>query len=160
MKYKVIKTIKQYNEYCDTHEQLLRNGEEHNIDELELLEVLIADYDRKAEKKSIGKLNPVELLRSLLKDAGLTQMQFSTELGISKQLLSDVLNYRRGISKELVRKLAAFFAMKQEAFNRAYDLEARPVKQLYTDGKPRKLAKASEPKVKYQAKTKTKPKKK
>ena len=55
----------------------------------------------------------------------MNQTQFAKEIHISRQLLSDILNYRRNISKDVVTELATFFAMKQEAFSRAYELQPK-----------------------------------
>jgi HTH-type transcriptional regulator / antitoxin HigA len=45
-------------------------------------------------------------------------------LGISKGYVVDMLNYKKGMSKEVIRKLATHFKMKQEAFNQPYQLVA------------------------------------
>jgi HTH-type transcriptional regulator/antitoxin HigA len=44
-------------------------------------------------------------------------------LGISKGVVSDILHYRKGLSKEVIRKLANHFKVSQEAFNRPYKLK-------------------------------------
>jgi len=45
-------------------------------------------------------------------------------LGVSKGLVSDILNYKKGLSKEIIRSLSDYFKVPQEAFNRPYELEA------------------------------------
>ena len=42
--------------------------------------------------------------------------------GVSKSLVSDILNYRRGLSKDIIRKLADRFKLSQEVFNKPYKL--------------------------------------
>jgi len=123
MKYKKIKSIDQYNEYCNIHESLVIEGSFKNVDELELLEILIEDYDKRIMEGKLKILNPVELLKSLLRDSNLSQNDLAKNIGISRQLLSDILNYRRNISKEVTMKLASFFSMSQEAFSRKYELK-------------------------------------
>jgi len=57
LKYTVIKDLKQYNNYCDIHEELMKN-ELDNLDELELLEVLIEEFDNRTiaeAKKRLAK---------------------------------------------------------------------------------------------------------
>jgi len=44
-------------------------------------------------------------------------------LDVSKGLISDILNYKKGLSKEIIRKLADHFKVSQEAFNRPYKLK-------------------------------------
>jgi len=143
LKYKKIKSLKQYNQYCDTLEDLIYKEDKSLKDEIELLEILIADYDRTLQQATSKKLNPVELLKSILTDAGLSQKELATHLGISKQLISDVLGYRRNISKSLVTKLSKFFKMSEEAFNRQYEL------------KKNKMFIAAEDEVVYRSKKKT-----
>jgi HTH-type transcriptional regulator/antitoxin HigA len=43
-------------------------------------------------------------------------------LGVSKGYISDILNYKKGLSKDVIRKLADHFKMSKEAFNRPYIL--------------------------------------
>jgi HTH-type transcriptional regulator/antitoxin HigA len=41
----------------------------------------------------------------------------------SEGLVSDMLNYKKGFSKETIRILSAHFKTSQEAFNRTYPLK-------------------------------------
>ena len=43
-------------------------------------------------------------------------------LEISRGYVSDILNGKKGLSKDVIRKLAARFKVSQEAFNRPYKL--------------------------------------
>jgi transcriptional regulator with XRE-family HTH domain len=57
----------------------------------------------------------------------------AVELGISKSLLSDILQYRRRLSRVVIRKLAFRFKVSQELFNKPYNLvpaAAKPAKPL------------------------------
>lgn len=129
--------MEQYNEYSNLHEKLMIADDENSIDEIELLELLIEDFDKKLVNSRVGELNPVDLLKTLLRDANLSQVEFAKSIGISKQLLSDILNYRRNISKELVLKLSEYFAMSQTAFSRKYDLvvkQKESAKKVYSQG--------------------------
>ena len=68
LKFKVIKTAKQYNEYCRILHDLdfINKKNNNNIkDEIDLLTVLIERYDQ--EHTIFKALTPVELLRSLMK---------------------------------------------------------------------------------------------
>lgn len=123
MKYKVIKNIDQYNEYCNRYEKLIINGKDSDRDEIELLELLMEDYDNKLLKKHFKEYNPIELLKSLLHTNEMTQTQLAKSINVSRQLISDVMSYRRNISKDLVLKLANLFSMSPEAFAREYDLK-------------------------------------
>jgi len=63
-------------------------------------------------------------------------------LGVSKGYVSEILNYKKGMSKEVIRKLAERFKVSHEAFNRAYKLKAIPDKNKAVRIKKRKLAMA------------------
>jgi len=74
------------------------------------------------EEQRAPGLGPVELLERLMKQRKLRGVDLAAELGISESLLSDIRGYRRGLSKEVIRKLAARFEVEQEGFNRPYNL--------------------------------------
>lgn len=121
-KYLVIKNLEQYNKYCDEHERLTLKEDAKHTDDLELLELLIESYDQQLMKAKSSNLNPVELLRILLKDGAISQKELANSIHVSEQLVSDILNYKRNISQEMARKLSSYFSMSSEAFSRAYDL--------------------------------------
>jgi HTH-type transcriptional regulator/antitoxin HigA len=122
LKYKVIKTKKQYNSYCIEMVRLLESRSKSKAakEEIELLSLLIEKWD--TEHNTFEKLDPVELLKSLMAVNNLKPKDIVDELGISKGLVSDILNYKKGLSKETIRKLASYFKVSQEAFNRPYKI--------------------------------------
>ncbi|NML20767.1 transcriptional regulator [Pseudoflavitalea sp. G-6-1-2] len=121
--YKVIRTDKQYYEYADILEQLtmVKKRTKAHQETIDLLTLLIETYDAEHTPEE-EDIDPVDLLKSLMKDHVLKSVELAEELGISKSLLSDILHYRRGFSKEIIRKLAERFKLRQEAFNRPYKL--------------------------------------
>jgi HTH-type transcriptional regulator/antitoxin HigA len=42
------------------------------------------------------------------------------KLQVSEGLISDILKYKKGMSKKTIRGIAELFKMQQEAFNRPY----------------------------------------
>jgi plasmid maintenance system antidote protein VapI len=70
-------------------------------------------------------LGPVELLESLMRKRKLRAVDLAADLEISESHLSDIRRYRRALSKEVIRKLAARFEVGQERFNRPYKLVAQ-----------------------------------
>jgi HTH-type transcriptional regulator/antitoxin HigA len=122
LKYTVIHSKRQYNSYCKTLEKLVFISPKHKIikDEIELLTLLIKNWDD--EHLSFKQLDPIELLKSLMKDHHLKSIHLSELLDVSEGLISDMLNYKKGLSKETIRILADHFKLKQEAFNRPYKL--------------------------------------
>jgi len=122
MKYKKIASQEIYDQYCRTHEELGLKDEKKYKDELELLEILIEEFDnRKTQYKK--RLNPVELLESIMKDENISKSDLARELNTTRQLISDILRYRRNISKNMVMKFSDRFAMRPEAFSRPYKLK-------------------------------------
>lgn len=122
LKYKVIGSKKQYKEYCHILEQLVFSGvkDKNTKDEMALVTLLIEKWD--AEHISSTELDPVQLLHSFIKDHNLKAKDLVEILAISKGYVSDILNYKKGLSKEVIRKLADYFKVSQEAFNRPYKL--------------------------------------
>ena len=60
---------------------------------------------------------------ALMKEHKMRSVDLAILVGVSEGLVSDMLNYKKGLSKEVIRKLAAHFKVKQEAFNRPYKLK-------------------------------------
>lgn len=122
LKYKVISSKKQYKEYCDILEQLVFSDKKSKQieDEIELLTLLIETYDK--QHNTFNELDPIQLLHSLMKDHQLKPKDVVEILQVSKGYVSDILNYKKGLSKDVIRTLAEHFKVSQEAFNRSYKL--------------------------------------
>jgi HTH-type transcriptional regulator/antitoxin HigA len=121
LKYTIIKTREQYDTYCKNLEGLLSSEITGPIqDEADLLTLLIETYDDAHD--TFADSDPIVLLRSFMADHQLKPQQLVELLGVSKGYVSDILNYKKGLSKEVIRKLAAHFKVRQEAFNRPYQL--------------------------------------
>lgn len=111
----------QYNQYSEIHEKLTIKDYDANLEEIELIEILIDEFEsREIDYKK--DLNPVELLDYILTEDNISQSQLERELKVSRQLISDILMYRRNISKSMVMKLATRFKMQLSAFSREYEL--------------------------------------
>jgi len=132
--YTVIKTVTQYNRYCRKLEVLLDSNSKNKsiADEIDLLTLLIENWDD--THNSLGEMDPVELLKSLMDDHKLKAKDLADFLQVSKGYISDILHYKKGFSKEIIRKLADRFKLRQEAFNRPYALKSisTPKKKKYT----------------------------
>jgi HTH-type transcriptional regulator/antitoxin HigA len=121
LKYKIIKTEEQYWEYCNILEKLVGEKENETLeDEIDLLTVLIEKWDE--EHSTLSEADPVELLKYLMDENKLKAKDIATLLGVNKSTVSELLHYRKGFSKEIIRKLADRFKVRQEAFNRPYKL--------------------------------------
>jgi HTH-type transcriptional regulator/antitoxin HigA len=119
LKYTIIKSEKQYFEYCNTLETLVLT-ENNNDDEIELLTLLIEKWD--AEHNAFSNLKPVELLKALMEENNLKAIDLAKMLGLTRGTVSKILNYQKGLSKDTIRKLAEHFKVSQEAFNRPYKI--------------------------------------
>jgi HTH-type transcriptional regulator/antitoxin HigA len=124
LKYKVIKSKNQYLEYCSKLSVLLlKKSKEKSIkEEIELLSVLIGIWDK--EHNSFDDSDPIELLRGLMNEKKLKSKDLAQKLNVSPGLISDIINYKKGISKEMIRALSNFFKVSQDAFNRVYNLKS------------------------------------
>lgn len=129
MKYTKIKSDEQYNEYCELHEKLTYENYESNLEETELLEILIDEYEQRTIEAPEG-MNPVEVILYLLDENTITKSQLAKDLKVSRQLITDILNYRRNISKIMVNKLSNRFKLKPVAFSRPYNLKSSKARNV------------------------------
>ena len=121
IKYTLIKNKDQYNEYCDQLETLFsENHTEQAQDEIDLVTLLIEKFDE--DNNTFQETDPITMLLSFIEDQHMKPQDLTTILGISKGYVSDILNYKKGLSKEVIRKLAEYFKVRQEAVNRPYKL--------------------------------------
>ncbi len=125
LKYKVIKTDIQYKRYCDILEELVDNRKKTKAiqDEIELLSLLIENYD--TAHSTFNDADPIELVRALMKEHKMKAVDLANLLHVSEGLVSDMLNYKKGLSKDTIRILSERFKLNQEAFNRPYQLKVK-----------------------------------
>ncbi len=88
---------------------------------------MIEKYDE--EHNSFKEVDPIALLHSFMEDHQMKAKDLVDLLGISKGYVSDILNYKKGLSKEVIRKLSGHFKVAQEAFNRSYKLDSHKMLQ-------------------------------
>jgi HTH-type transcriptional regulator/antitoxin HigA len=105
-------------------------------EEIELLTFLIEKWDK--EQNTFDDLDPVEILRSIMQDHNLKPKKLSEILKVNKSLVSEILNYKKGFSKEIIRTLSNRFKVNQEAFNRPYKLVSPINSHLRNAGMTRK----------------------
>jgi len=124
LKYKVIRSKKQYFGYCRSLEALLAADKvgASGKEEIALLTLLIETWD--AAHDTFNELEPVELIKALMTENGLKSKDMINIMGVSKGMVSQILNRRKGLSKAVIRDLATHFKMDQAAFNRSYQLVA------------------------------------
>lgn len=129
LKYTIIKTKTQYQNYCSALEKLVTTPSKNKgvRDEIEMLTLLIEKWDR--EQPKFTHPDPIRLLKSLMKDHAIKATDLALILKVSKGYVSDILHYKKGLSKDSIRILSSHFKVVQEAFNRPYKLrQAAPTK--------------------------------
>jgi len=105
MKAKVIKNNKEYSASLARIEQLMLKDLKKGsalAEEFELLSLLIHTYEE--EHYPIPAPDPIEAIKLRVEELGVPPAQLHALFG-SRQRLSDVLNRRRGLTLELMRKL-------------------------------------------------------
>jgi HTH-type transcriptional regulator/antitoxin HigA len=98
------------------------HGRDSLEDEIELLTMLSEKWD--GEHSTFTALNPVELLKAMMDDHKLRAREIAAIAEVGKSTISEILHYRKGFSKDIIRKIAGHFKLSQEAFNQPYQLEA------------------------------------
>lgn len=124
LKYTVIESDAQYFKYCDILEGLVFSGKKkpkHIQQEIDLLTLLIEKYDD--QQREFELMDPVELLCAFMQDHNMKAKDVAELLGVTKGYVSAIVNYKKGFSKMVTRKLAERFKVRQDAFNRPYELE-------------------------------------
>lgn len=120
MKYQKINSTKQYNEYCDIHEDLIYKELPEDQEVIELLEMLIDEYDQRDSDDNDIDLNPVELLRFIIREKRIKIEKLAIDLDEPIESIKDILSYKKGFSQTIVTKLTKYFALSRNAFSRPY----------------------------------------
>jgi len=123
LKYTTIKNEEQYNLYCDLLIVLLEVEEKTPlmVDEIDLLTLVLEKYDN--DRNLCTYHDPIQLLQSFMADHRISATALAELLQVSKGYVSEILNYKKGLSKDVIRKLADHFKVRQDAFNRHYELK-------------------------------------
>jgi len=124
--YTIIRTDEQYMAYCNDLEKMTSKYKvsESNalLDMIDTITLLIERYDE--EHSHLNEIDPIQLLKSLMVDNNLKQKDLAGLLHVSKGHLSDIMNYKKGLSKNIIRLLSDRFKVRQSAFNKPYKLSA------------------------------------
>lgn len=109
MKIKVIKTEEEYNAACERVYNLIQS-ELDNIEpdslkgeELELLSLLIEDYEKRMNYK-LNNPNPIDVIKTRMQERNLKQADMLYIFG-SKSTASKILNKKRELSLDMIRKI-------------------------------------------------------
>lgn len=104
MKYKVIKTKKEYNDALKRLEKIFdAKKNTPRGDELELLSLLISKYEE--ERFFIEAPNPIDAIKFRMEQLGIKQKDLAESLGF-KSRVSEILNKKRKLTLEMIRKIS------------------------------------------------------
>ncbi len=122
--YTIIKSRQQYETYRSVANYLtsIKKKTKDDRDTIELLNLLIEKWERDQIKR-LPETDPPDLLQHLMQKNNLRPIDLATELDIKKSLLSDILHFKKGISKNMTRKLAKRFNTPEELFSKPYKLQ-------------------------------------
>lgn len=124
VKYKLIKTDQQYHRYLNAMHRLREKDQRKHRDEIELLDFLT---DRWREQKMM-KGDPVMTLRWLINDK-FRMSHFAKDLGVSKGYMSDIMNYMKPLSKDLIIRISQRYNLSAQLLARPYPLRTKRVKK-------------------------------
>lgn len=114
MKYKVIKSKEQYDQYCDILEQLLITVS--HKDEIDLLTLLIECWDH--DHNSFDNVDNVTILRFLMQEHGLREVDLGDIVGVGRGLVLEVLNKKRALPSGMAKELGKHFKVLKNIFCR------------------------------------------
>ncbi len=118
MDWKVIKTEKDYQKSLRRLELIFdaKKGSKHG-DELELLSLLIDNYER--DKFPIDLPDPIEAIKFRMEQLGYTQKDLTEVIGL-KSRVSEILNRKRKLTLEMIRRLHEVLGIPTEVLVREY----------------------------------------
>lgn len=118
MNWKVIKTEKDYQIALKRLEVIFeaKKGSK-NGDELELLSLLIDNYEK--EKIPIDLPDPIEAIKFRMEQLGYSQKDLTEVIGL-KSRVSEILNRKRKLTLEMIRKLHEVLGIPTEVLVREY----------------------------------------
>jgi len=112
MKIKVLKTEQEYNEACNRMYEIIHSTENDILpeslegEELELLSLLVEDYERKMNYK-LSLPDAIETIKYRMTERNMKQKDLIPILG-SKGTVSKILKKQRSLTMEMVRNISKF----------------------------------------------------
>ncbi len=118
MDWKVIKTEKDYQKALKRLELIFdaKKGSKEG-DELDLLSLLIDNYEK--EKHIIGLPDPIEAIKFRMEQLGYKQKDLAEVMGL-KSRVSEILNRKRKLTLEMVRRLNEVLGIPTDVLVREY----------------------------------------
>ncbi|MFM7014958.1 MAG: type II toxin-antitoxin system HigA family antitoxin [Bacteroidota bacterium] len=118
MQLKVIKTEKQYQEAIKRLDEIFNSKKgSKTADELELLSLLIEKYEN--ETSPIDLPDPIEAIKFRMEQLGYKQKDLAAAIGL-KSRVSEVLNRKRKLTLDMIRKLHITLGIPTEVLLKEY----------------------------------------
>lgn len=118
MNWKVIKTERQYKRALVRLEQIFDARKNTRLgDELELLSLLVETYEK--ERYAIEAPDPIEAIKFRMEQLGVTQKDLCNVIGL-KSRVSEILNRKRKLNLDMIRKLNRALGIPAEVLVREY----------------------------------------
>ena len=118
MNWKVIKTERQYKRALVRLEQIFDARKNTRLgDELELLSLLVEAYEK--ERYAIVAPDPIEAIKFRMEQLGFTQKDLCNVIGL-KSRVSEILNRKRKLNLDMIRKLNRALGIPAEVLVREY----------------------------------------
>lgn len=112
---KAIRSEREYRRLLAIAESLTRpTASKAEIQLLDLLGDLIEKYED--EQFPMPAAEPGQVLEHLIESREISRAAFAREVGVSRQLVTDVIKGRSGINLKQMRKFAAFFGVPPAVF--------------------------------------------
>ena len=126
MNIRPIRTEEDYEAACKRIDEIFQAAPgSPEDDELEVLATLVNAYEEK--HFPIGMPDPIEAIKIRMEDLGLTRKDLMEHLGKSSGRVSDILNCRRLLTLDDIRKLSSLLHIPTEVLSQEYPLaEAKP----------------------------------
>lgn len=118
MNWKILKTEKDYRKALDRLEIIFdsKKGTEEG-DELDLLSLLIENYER--ERFIIEYPDPIEAIKFRMEQMGYRQADLAEAIGL-KSRVSEILNRKRKLTLDMIRKIHEVLGVPTEILVREY----------------------------------------
>jgi HTH-type transcriptional regulator/antitoxin HigA len=123
MKYRPIKSLAQYKSYESYLEKGLwiKNPKPADKESIDLLIALIKEWDANHGTVSTflpvaPAADPIERLAGLMKTNQINPSDLASAINISQSAISDILNYKKELSEDIISRLSQKFAVDPEIF--------------------------------------------
>lgn len=124
MEIRVIRTDEDHRAALQTIEQLwnAEPGSEDG-DKLELLSILVERYENSRWPMDTSHIDPIDVLNYLIDEGGHSQTELGHLLG-SRSRASEILNRRRALNVEMIRKISEAWKVPADLLIGEYELAA------------------------------------